>query len=173
MGDTRQSLGFPHKPFTMRALGLWVDDLARQTLWVAKTILVIGLVTAVYYAADREPPFAVTTIYPAAAAPGDYITLRAGVWRDHSRHCSAHFSRYIFDSDNSRVDLGSSYASEATLDALEAMTPGMMAMRFRLPPLMASGPAVLYTDLQFICNKMHRLWPIEVTTRIPFTVLPL
>jgi hypothetical protein len=36
---------------------------------------------------------------------------------------------------------------------------------------MPPGPAALVTSLEYRCNRVHSLWPIEVTTTFPFEVL--
>lgn len=140
--------------------------------WIARLILLCAAVLVLYYAADREPPFAVTSSLPAEAAAGDNITIHARVQRDVSRNCNAEFSRYIYDSAGVRFDLGSSQASAQAIAQMERRSPGMLMISFRVPPTAASGPASLQTVLRYRCNRVHHWMPIEVTTDMPFTVLP-
>lgn len=156
----------------------WFDGWLQRFAWIAKIALAGYVVVAAYYVADRRPPFAVLHTEPAAAKAGQSVSILAQVWRDSSRECSAEYSRFAFDSQHVRFDLpinieGSrTFASAAMIIRIEDETPGTMAFSFIIPKGMASGSAFLQTELRYACNKMHWLWPIEVTTRIPFTVLP-
>ena len=167
----------PVMELSLKALR-FIDGWLQRGVWVAQIIMVLCMLIAVLYAADRQPPFAILEVHPAEARPGEIVTVTAHVWRDRDRNCSATFSRYLFDSQHARFDLaadnkGSPYfASDAMIDRIEADSPGMLSVRFLVPTGMAVGPAVLQTELRYACNQMHRIWPIEVTTRMPFTVLP-
>lgn len=148
------------------------NEIVAQTVRVAQVIILLALVLVGYYAMDRSPPFAIVSVTPTQARPGDYVTLEATVRRDVDRRCSANFSRYLYDADGSRFDLGASLASADMIEALERSSPGTLRVSIRLPEIMAPGGADLQTVLLYRCNRVHSLWPIEVTTDIPFQVLP-
>ena len=136
-------------------------------------LLLFFIATTGLMLADRDPPFAVLSVEPAAAKPGQYVWLRAKVRRDVDRRCSAAFSRYIFDANGERVaDLGDSRMSHEGIAELERLTPGRMAVRIQVPPDMDAGEAMLLTSIAYACNQAHQWLPIHVTTRLPFTVLP-
>lgn len=142
-----------------------------QTVRVAQVIILAAIVLVAYYAADREPPFAVLSVEPAAARPGDYITIRARVRRDVDRKCDAEFSRYIFDSSGARFDVGTSIASAEMIESLATKAPDTLTVSVMLPQSMSAGSAHLKTVIGYVCNKTHVWVPIMVTTDLPFTVL--
>lgn len=148
------------------------NEIVSQTVRVAQIIIFLAIALVVYYAMDRDPPFAVVSVLPAQARPGEYVTLQATVRRDVDRRCSADFSRYLYDSAGSRFDLGRSSASAEMIDSLERTSPGFLKVSIKLPEVMEPGQADMQTVLAYRCNKVHTIWPIEVTTDIPFLVLP-
>lgn len=148
-----------------------VDRVLRRFLLAAQIIIAFGLITAVAMAFDRKPPFEVLSVAPAYAVAGESVTIRATVRRDTDRRCSADFTRYLFASDGQRFDLGSSSASVDIIRDLDRRTPGETVVSFTVPSSMPSGPAALVTSLEYRCNRVHTLWPIEVTTTFPFEVL--
>lgn len=150
----------------------WIDTTMQRFVWIAQAVIVIGILTVGYYATDRDAPFEVLSVEPAEARPGDYVTIRAQVRRDEWRACSASFSRYVFASDGARFDMGSNYASPEMVSQMQRTAPNMLAITFRVPEEMSAGRATVMTALEYRCNKVHNLWPIEVTTAMPFTVLP-
>lgn len=149
-----------------------VNSLVVHTVKVAQVIILAALCLVGYYAMDREPPFAVLSVTPAEAKPGEYVTIEAKVRRDTWRKCDAEFSRYLHDAAGARFDLGSSIASSEMIGKMDAESPGVLRVSVLLPTMMAPGPARLETALNYYCNKVHRAWPIVVTTDLPFLVLP-
>ncbi len=149
-----------------------LDRVADNLLWVARGAILLSVLMVAWFAADREPPFAVIQTYPAEARPGDWITLTADVRRDTHRNCSAEFSRFIFDATHRRYDLGSAIATADMIGEMQLRTPNRLVVSVRLPETITPGQARLLTALQYKCNRVHELWPISVTTTIPFTVLP-
>lgn len=139
---------------------------------VAVAFIWFGVASVAWFAFDREPPFEVLSVEPAMARPGEVIHIRAAVRRDSSRMCSAEMTQYIFDASKRRFDLGSSVASAELIRDIEAQTPGQMLLTMIVPLGMAPGDADLTSVLYYRCNKVHALWPIEVTTHVPFVVLP-
>ena len=142
-----------------------------QTVRVAQVIILSAIVLVVYYATDRDPPFAVLSVDPTFARPGDYVTIRARVRRDVARRCDAEFSRYLYDSGGARFDLGHSIASAEMIERMESVAPNTLVVSVRLPETMSPGPANMKTVLAYTCNKTHALVPIMVTTDLPFTVI--
>ena len=151
---------------------LRIDRFLMPFDWLATAVLLIAALAATWLALDREPPFAVLSVEPAAARAGETVKLRMQVMRDTKRDCSAEFTRYVFDSGFTRYYLDRGQASNDFIQALEKKTPGRLNIAFTIPVDVDPGPATLETVLDYRCNKMHRLWPIEVTTVAPFTVLP-
>lgn len=140
--------------------------------WLATFVLFVTIIAAGFLALDREPPFAILEVEPAAARAGETVKLHMTVRRDVERECSAEFTRYVFDSGFTRYYIDRGQASADFIRNLEKKSPGHLNIAFTIPADVDPGPATLETVLDYRCNKMHRLWPIEVTTIAPFTVLP-
>ena len=149
-----------------------IDRVAKHFLWVAQMMIAVGVIITIGYAFDRNPPFRVIRVQPAAARAGDFVTIDAEVMRESERKCSAEFSRYIYDASLARFDMGSSFASAEMISRMESTHPGRLRLSVKLPENIATGPAHLDTVLVYRCNAVHRIWPIDVTTALPFTVLP-
>lgn len=145
----------------------WSD----RWLWVANLVIFLSLLIVAGYAMDRRVPFKVESFEPAAAARGDNIVLRAAVWRDVGRPCAADFYRYVFDAAGTRFDLGAAAATAEMIHDMERRTPGRLSASIVVPPTAAVGEARFVTVLKYRCNKVHTLWPVEVTIAAPFTVL--
>lgn len=155
----------------MTRLLKWIDHIGERFLWVAQVVILGSIAIVAWYTLDRKPPFAVVSVEPAFARPGEYVTIKAEVRRDVNRHCSAEFSRYVFDALNTRFDLGTQLASPEMIERADQASPNTLRVSFLVPPTIATGPARLDTVLQYRCNRVHYIWPIEVTTRMPFEVL--
>jgi hypothetical protein len=150
-----------------------INHVVVATEGIARAIIFVAFCLVLYYAADREPPFAVLTVEPAYAQPGQSITIKAAVRRDVERGCNAEFSRYVFDSGGAGFDLGHAISSAEMISRMERDFPGALMVKFQVPADAQPGPALLQTVLDYRCNRTHNLWPIQVTTAMPFTVLPL
>ena len=147
------------------------NEVVAQTVRVAQVIILAALLLVAYYATDRNPPFAVLSVVPASARPGEYITIQATVRRDIDRKCSAEMSRYLYDASGARFDIGQSLVSSGMIEHLERTSPSVLRVSVRVPESMSVGPANLQTVLAYKCNKTHNIWPIEVTTDLPFLVV--
>ncbi len=143
------------------------------TEWLARLILFLAALLVIYYAADRKPPFALLGVEPTEARAGEFVTIRADVWRDTSRGCNSTFSRFLFDSTGARYDLGTSSMSAEAISAMDRKMPGRLVLSFHVPQSVHPGQASLQTVIHHHCNRVHSLgWPIETTIDMPFTVLP-
>ena len=149
-----------------------VDNILLRLMWVPRVMLLVAFLLIVYQAADRKPPFEILNVEPASARAGETITITARVWRDTERDCSASMTRSIFDSTMARSDYAVTYFSDQVIDKMERKTPGVLRVSLVLPANASSGPANLVSVLHYRCNRVHAVWPIEVTTNMPFEVLP-
>lgn len=155
------------------SLMLAFDRLMMRGLKVAYAVLALCAVMFVWQAfANRTPPFMILSVEPATARPGDYIRIYASVWRDPVRQCSVDYSRYLFDRDGTRYDLGSSSLSSTGIAGLERTMPGRLAVAVQLPAGMLPGRAKIQTTLAYACNPAQKWLPIDVLTELPFNVLP-
>lgn len=148
-----------------------VDDVLLRLAWLPSTVLLCAFVVVIVQAADRKPPFQILSVEPAEAKPGDMVTIRAKVWRDKSRNCSAVMSRSVFDATMVRFDYPVTRFSDAIIDRMEKDKPGELRVSIIVPPNASPGMADLVSVLEYRCNRVHAIWPIEVTTNMHFTVL--
>jgi hypothetical protein len=141
-------------------------------------MLILPILVLVYVALqitiwsfDRHPPFEILSSDLAAATPGRALFISATVRRDIARKCSASYSRTIIDSNSFRYDIpGTQSASSRLIKQLDSMHTGRMSVSIVLPDEISPGPATLVTSLEYVCNPIHRVFPIEVLTIIPFRV---
>lgn len=156
-----------------REVGVAVYGFMRRAIAVAWVTIVIGAGMFAFKALwNRSPPFAVLSVDAATARPGDYVRIYASVWRDPTRQCSLNYNRYLYDRDGLRYDMGSSSASFEAIAAVEAATPGRLAVAVQLPPSILPGRARILTELAYRCNYAQNLFPIELSAELPFYVLP-
>lgn len=148
-----------------------VDEWLVRLSWLPSLVLMCALILIVIQAADRKEPFHVLSVEPASARPGERVTIRAKVVRDTSRNCSATMARSVFDAAEVRFDYPLHKVPDAVIDQMEKATPGQLAISIMIPHGAASGVAQLVSALEYRCNRVHAIWPIEVVTVMPFTVL--
>ena len=141
---------------------------------IAEITVVVGLAMMAYFLMfDREAPFAVLGVEPAEAKPGEWVSVTAHVKRDLKRKCSVDFSRNIIDKSGLMYVLQSrSSASDDMIRQMDARKPGKLVLSFLVPPTASYGEADIVSVLEYQCNPMQRWRPIEMTTVIPFTILP-
>jgi hypothetical protein len=149
-----------------------VDGVLVRLAWVPRTMILIAVAIVLFEASDRKPPFQVLSVEPASARPGDTVVITSRVWRDSSRNCSAHRSRSMFDAAMVRYDYPKAIFSDAAIDRVERGTPGVLRVAVAIPLSAEPGPASVVSVTQYRCNRVHSLWPIDVTTVMPFTILP-
>lgn len=145
----------------------WMAD----NVWTGWFLCLPLLVIPLFWAFDRTPPFEILSHQPASGKPGGQLVVVADVRRDLSRGCSAYFTRHLYSPAGYRYDLeGLQFASAEQVRDIEARQPGRLALAIELPMSLSAGTAHLVTNLQYRCNPLHAVWPINVTTDIPFTV---
>lgn len=149
-----------------------IDLIAQRLLFVAQVTTLVGLAVVVHYAMDREPPLKLLSYDEGMQAkPGEYLKVHAKVWRDRTRDCDLHLSRFIFaDNGRARYDVASYPVPDSVIDSMEKTTPGELHYALYIPESVEPGQAIIRTVLQYRCNKVHAIWPIIVVTEIPFTV---
>ena len=158
-----------------------LTEIATQTVALAQVLIATAILVFAWGMMDREPPFTLISVSPSSARPGDLVTIKAKVKRDIERQCDAEFSRYLFALTpgpdlgapiETRFVLGSSMAPHSMIAMMEKTWPGGLVISERVPETVLAGPAKITADINYVCNKGHRLWPITVHMEMPFTVLP-
>jgi len=134
--------------------------------WVIFVCAAIASATVGFMTADRAIPFVRYhgTITPENPMPGSAVTI---TWEGQRyRDCPGTVYRRIVDSHN----VPHSYDPVVAVYA-KTENPDPMARTFKLPAGIAPGPAVYIATTYFVCNPVHLLWPIVVSTPvIHFTI---
>ena len=153
--------------------------MARLTSVLERYILfswaVIGAcaLVALYWALDRTPPFVMTDYTVLNATRGETAYVNAKVERDTGRDCTVTFVRYLMDANKARHDIGGTqYMTAAALQQMERDMPDSLRLAVRIPADVPVGPATLVTALEYRCNPIHALYPIDVLLEIRLEVLP-
>lgn len=153
--------------------------MARLTSVLERYILfswaIIGAcaLVALYWALDRSPPFVMHEYTVLNATRGETAYVNATVERDVGRGCTVNFVRYLIDANKARHDIGGTqYMTAAALAQMERDMPDSLRLAVRIPADAPVGPATLVTALEYRCNPMHSLWPIDVLMLIDLKVLP-
>lgn len=144
----------------------------RIVQWTFAGFALAGVAQIVVWALDRRPPFEVVSYEPAIAVPGQSVALTLVVRRDARRDCAVTWTRWIYDGRNVRIDLeGQQQMSAASVAQLELRSPGRLTLWVPIPSSAFPGGAELVTDLDYACNPIQHLWPINVVTRVPFEIV--
>lgn len=153
--------------------------MSRITHWMERYILVSWLIivaaalVAGYWALDRTPPFVLGQYTVFNGRAGETAFVAANVERKTARACTVNFSRYLIDAQRIRHDLGGmQYMSAAALQQMERDMPDALRLAVKIPPDMPTGPANLVTALEYRCNPVHALWPMDVLLEMKLEVLP-
>lgn len=158
-----------------------LNDWLIRFVWVAQLAFALIVGGVVLSALDREPPFSIQAHDPIYATAGQWASIDVPVKRDLTRHCDVEFDRYLFDAKGKRFDLGvGATASDKMIRQIETISPGRMKINMQLPPVanpenpggVQPGPARMVTELRYVCNKGHRIWPINVQTEVALLIAP-
>lgn len=153
------------------------EVMTRVSRWLHKSIMiawvinVLGIVGLCYWGLDRTAPFRVIEQpRDLRGRAGDTIKADIVVHRV-LRGCDVSFTRYVFDSRGVRFDQqGVNHMSAETIEQMDMDAPGHLIVAFEVPHNAAPGRAYLVTSLAYVCNPVHYLFPIQVSTRLPFTI---
>ena len=144
-----------------------------RSAWLAWALLTASLAGLGWMMLDTAAPFVMLDYTAESVRPGAVLRVDVQVRRDLSRKCSVTFSRHMFDSAGTRVDLvGSTQMTAKALEGLEKHSPGQLRMAVPIPPYVSIGRAHLVTPLAYVCNAWHSVRPIETTMVIDFEVVP-
>lgn len=158
-----------------------LNDWLIRFVWIAQLSFAMIVGGVVLSALDREPPFSIEQHDPISAKAGNWVAIDVPVTRDLTRRCDVEFDRYLFDSKGRRFDLGvGATASDKMIRQIEARSPGRMQINMQVPPVatpenpggVRPGAAEMVTELRYVCNKGHRIWPINVQTKVALLIEP-
>ena len=153
--------------------------MARLTSVLERYILfswaIIGAcaLVALYWALDRTPPFVLLDYTVLNATRGETAYINATVERDTGRDCTVNFVHYLIDTNKTKHNIGGTqYMTASALRQMERDMPDSLRLAVRIPADVPVGPATLVTALEYRCNPMHALWPIDVLLEMQLKVLP-
>lgn len=153
--------------------------MARLTSWLERYLMVSWAVIAVcaavaiYWTLDRTPPFELRgyTIPPTPLGETAHVT--ASVRRDMTRGCSVSVTRYFVDSQKVKHAVGATtYMTPGALGQMQRDTPDQYRGAFKVPDDAALGEGTLVTALEYRCNPVHAMWPIDYLMEMQMEVLP-
>lgn len=145
------------------------QTLARLNFFASGIILMGAVMSCIFltqvavWMVDTSPPFEMLRYTLPPVAPGMWTTLKAKVKRNLDRNCSVDFNRYFFDSNGERFDISTNqHMNASAVRELDNQRPGELLFQFQVPYTAAHGPATLVTSLDYVCNPLHTLHPIQI-----------
>lgn len=124
------------------------------------TFAAAGLISGTlgFYVIDRDPPTVLlrTEVMFKPVRPGDDLRIKYHVTR--FRSCEALIDRTLFDADSVRVVLDDLAFSGAPGPLGESSYVAVIP----LPRNFAQGQGQYRVVTRYVCNPLHRLWPIIV-----------
>lgn len=144
------------------------------TNWIVLALWSLCLIMVVPWVFDRTPPFEVVGAKePPATKAGNVVMIIKEVRRDTvGRNCSVEFARYLVDAKGAMHSYDAGYLSAENRRRMSAQVGPYVKTALEVPATAAAGRVTLYTDLTYVCNPIHSLWPIRVSDHISFEVLP-
>ncbi len=144
-----------------------------RSIAVAWVLIALSAAVVIYWAFDRSPPFVMLDYTAFNGRRGETVLVAANVDRNLERNCSVTFSRYLFDAKGVRSDLsGIQYMTASALAQMERDNPSKLLLSVKLPDNVQPGPAKLVTSLEYVCNPIQRIWPLDVLMEMNLVVLP-
>lgn len=117
---------------------------------------------------DSYVPFRVTgEVTQTQAIPGKEVKLSIPVERDLDKKCSVLFSRYMYDSKGTYYDImATRFISYKGLLELDKINPNRVQFSFTVPEEAALGPAIVITQLAYMCNPLQSIWPMDYDMKV-------
>lgn len=148
--------------------------LATKLIYFGLLLLVWPLVTIAFWGLDRKPPLSLVEYTYTHVRQGAQLELHAKVKRDIDKGCSVTYARYILDSTGNRSNESQiSYMnSKGMMEMAAKMGRDNLNILYPLTTELHPGPATYIVMLDWQCNPLHAIWPIQQVIEIPFNVLP-
>jgi hypothetical protein len=140
--------------------------------WIGAFMLAIFLVAAIKWSGEDTAPFALLNYEAPAFVVGQNLVVKADVRRDVSRSCSFRSTKTLYDGHGVKlVEYPELRLSASTLHSRTLMFKDKLSLSVPTPEGMSPGPVVLKVLLEYECNPLHRVWPIQVRLEIVSTAL--
>lgn len=150
-----------------------LDRLANRLVFIGLAFLVIPLAVFCMWSVDRKPPFELVSYNDITVVPGSSLVAHEVVRRDVERNCSVSFARYTMDSRKVKGNESPTTFMNARAITNLSLTMGLdhLDITYPISDDMPVGQASLITVLDYRCNPLHMIWPIQVVTVVPFNVI--
>ncbi|WP_066339281.1 hypothetical protein [Azohydromonas lata] len=142
--------------------------------WLATAMIGLCLGQITVWGLDREPPFKLQGYaVERPVHPGGPLRITLSVARDLRQSCDVQITRYIVDGGGFRF-----YMPQIGLDAhaiaeLQSSSRDENRILIQMPEDAAPGDARFGNALSYVCNPIHRLWPVRVAFEVPFDLTPI
>lgn len=149
-----------------------IQLIAKILGFVAYSVIVALTIQVLIWAADRKPPFEVITSQVTPPSyPGGQLLIEGEVKRDLSRECSFVGEHWIEDAKGFRHYLQPVAMGVDAIKRTDQVSPDYAKYAVPIPEAVPVGKSIYHVTQRYACNPIHlRAWPIEVETRIPFTL---
>lgn len=144
---------------------------AKYIYLLGALLLLMFSVVITVWLFDRTPPFEMYGYTAPSTQKGGMLHVKASVRRDLSRDCSVTFSRALYDKAGRRYwESPEIYVNSDGVREINRQMKGNLELLLEIPASAPSGQTTLVTHLKYICNPVHRIWPIEVTAVVETVV---
>lgn len=142
--------------------------------WVATAMILLVLCQFVVWAFDRTPPFKlIGYAVERPVHPGGPLRITLGVERDLRQSCDVQITRYIVDGRGFRFYLPQIGLDAHAIAELQTSTRDENRILIQMPEDAAPGEARFGNALSYVCNPVHKLWPVRVAFEVPFDLTPI
>jgi hypothetical protein len=149
-------------------------DMLYRLRWFATSMLVLCLGQVLVWAFDREPPLRlVGYAVERPVHPGGPLRITLAVERDMRQACDVQITRYIIDGRGFRFYLPQIGLDAHAISELHATTRDENRILLQMPDDAAPGEARYGNALSYVCNPVHKLWPVRVAFEVPFDLTPV
>lgn len=154
----------------MRAAFTWIW----RREWLGWLITLPMLWVLYGWATDRTPPLMVANAVATPARAGEETLVTGSAIRDLGRGCSAQRSRAFLDSRGVRHDYGTAaiVSNAALREEARIMGDSEVRSSVVLPEAAAPGVGMMILSIDYRCNPLHYIVPINYTLMVPVEVLP-
>ena len=157
----------------LKHISIWSDRVnsVGQVLFMLGLALCVAMV--VIFATDRTSPFELVYYSAPAVRAGEMLKIDAVVKRDLERECEVTYNRSMVDRKGARFwESPPSRANSERIREIDVRTRNELHVEVQMPYWAPVGKVSYITSLDYECNPLHRIWPIQTIMKIETEVLP-
>lgn len=150
-----------------------INRVATIAVLIGAACILGALFQLMLWASDRHPPFTMTAYTAPPVKAGQSVIVKAKVIRELDRDCSVTYSRMLFDSSGSRFDItpGAQLMTAEALEDLNRRSPNSLVFSVVIPPQATPGVGALITVMNYVCNPIHKLYPVSVLMTVDVPIV--